>query len=135
MHKTVCSFSMALVVLLILATTCIPAQERKGAITGRVMDRQHAVLQGARVELQPNRKIAVSDNQGQFTIAEVLPGHYTVTISYVGFAPFSADVDVAAGATASVDAVLEVGARTEVVEVRAERQRGEVEAINRERTA
>src|SRR5258708_3517085 len=111
------------------------AQERKGTITGHVTDTNRAVLQGARIELQPKGPTAVSDGQGQFTVSGVTPGHYTVSISYVGFAPFSKEINVTPGAVVSVDAVLEVGGRTEVVEVRAERQHGEVEALNRERTA
>jgi TonB-dependent receptor len=111
------------------------AQERKGSISGRITDSSQAILQGARIELEPSGPKAVSDSQGQFTIYGVAPGHYKVTVSYVGFAPFSAEVDVAAGETAHVDAVLRVGGTVTVVEVHAGRQRGEVEAINRERTA
>lgn len=111
------------------------AQERKGAITGRVTDAEHAVLQGARVKLQPNGRAVVSDAQGQFTISDLAPGHYTLTASYVGFAPFSTDLDVTAGQAAKVEAALQISTHNEVVEVRGERQQGEIEALNIERTA
>lgn len=112
------------------------AQERKGTITGRVMDRTRAVVQGAQVELQPGGQTAVSDGQGQFTISRVAAGRYTLTVSAVGFALFTTnDLAVAAGGVANVDATLQVEARTEIIEVRADRERGEVEALNRERTA
>jgi len=112
------------------------AQERKGTITGHVTDATHAVLRGAQVELQPSGQTAVSDAQGQFIISGVAPGHYTLTVSAVGFAPFSTnDVGVTSGAVLNVDATLQVERHMEVVEVRAEREHGEVEAINRERTA
>ena len=55
------------------------AQERKGLITGLVTDSAHAILQGASVELQPTGKKTVSDNTGQFSIADVAPGTYTLT--------------------------------------------------------
>lgn len=126
---------LCLFCLIFLALNFLHAQERRGAITGRVADKQHAVLPGASVELQPGGRKAVSDGQGQFSISDLQPGHYTLTISYVGFQTFSSAIDVASGATANVDAVLEIGARSEVVEVRAEREQGEVEAINIERTA
>lgn len=111
------------------------AQERKGTISGRVTDSTRAVLRGARVELQPKGPAAVTDGEGEFTISGLAPGQYKVTISYMGFTPFSTDVTVSAGQPASVDAVLQVERRSEVVEVRPEREVGEVEAINRERTA
>jgi TonB-dependent receptor len=109
--------------------------DRRGAITGRVEDSQHAVLPGASLELQPGGRKLVSDGQGQFTIADLAPSHYTLTISYVGFQPFSTAVDISAGAVVNIDAVLRIGAASEVVEVRAEREQGEVEALNLERTA
>lgn len=135
MNTRVSSVLLCLSFLCVLGVSKGQGQERKGTITGHVTDANHAVLQGARITVQPNQATAASDGQGQFAIYGVGPGHYTVTISAVGFAPFSQDIDVAAGAVANLEAVLEVGKRTEVVEVRGERQRGEVEALNRERTA
>jgi len=121
--------------LVLVALNLLHAQERKGAITGRVQDKQNAVLPGASVELQPGGRKAVSDGQGQFTISGLAPGHYTLTISYLGFQTFSSEIDVTAGAVATADAVLEIGEQKQVVEVRAERQQGELEALNLERTA
>ena len=112
------------------------AQERRGAVTGHVTDATGAIVQGARAELQPGGQTAVSDGQGQFTIVGLAPGQYTLTVSAIGFAPFSTkDVAVTAGGVMNVDAKLQVEAKTEVVEVRADRERGEVEALNRELTA
>jgi TonB-dependent receptor len=111
------------------------AQERSGWITGSVADSGGGILPGARVELQPQGSSAVTNGQGQFTISGVAPGQYKLSVNYVGFAPFSTDVTVAAGQTARVDAVLQIGLQSEVVTVRGDRQRGEVEAINIERTA
>jgi hypothetical protein len=53
----------------------------------------------------------------------------------VGFTPFTTEVNVSGGQATNVDAVLQVGSQSEVVTVRGERERGELEAINRERTA
>src|SRR5713101_4293328 len=111
------------------------AQERNGTITGRVTDSTHAILQGARVEVQPTGQTAVSNGKGEFVISGLAPGHYTLTITYVGFTPFSKDVDVAAGNTANVDAALEVEAKGEEITVNAGREHGEIEALNRQRTA
>jgi TonB-dependent receptor len=111
------------------------AQERRGTITGRVTDPSGGVLQGAQIDLRPGGNAAVSDGHGDFTITNVVPGKYTLTVSYVGFEPFSSDVNVTGDAAQRVEVTLQVGARSEVVTVRGERERGEVEAINIERTA
>jgi len=111
------------------------SQERKGSIRGHVADANNAVLQGARVQIEPTSQVVATDSQGQFTVAGLAPGKYAVTVTYVGFAPYSGDITVGPGEVARLDAVLKVGKVKEEVVVRAERQRGEEEALNRERTA
>jgi len=124
-------FSMA-VVLLILEIPA-SAQAGKGAISGRVVDSGGALLQGARVELQPGGAAAVTSQQGEFTISNLATGDYTLMVSYVGFAPFSTMVTVTAGQVARVDASLKVASKNEEIMVYAERVHGEAEAINRQR--
>src|SRR5205085_4991853 len=68
-------------------------------------------------------------------ISNLLPGSYTLEVSYVGFAPFETSVTVAAGQIAHVDAILQIGTQSQAVTVNGDRQLGEVEAINIERTA
>ena len=118
-------------------THATPAQtqEGRGAISGRAMDQDHGALQGARIELQPKGLTAVSDAQGQFTISDVPAGPYTLTVSYIGFAPLSMPVAVTAGGVAQVEALLTVESVNQQVIVRGERERGEIEALNREATA
>ena len=130
-HRFVLSF---LGIFLSLAFSS-SAQERKGTITGRATDVNHDGLVGARIEVQPLGRTAATDAQGQFTISDLAPGKYTLTISYVGFKAFSKEVTVTSGAVANIDAELQVEAVNEQVIVRGERERGEVEAINREMTA
>src|SRR5882762_4465318 len=109
-------------------------QERKGTISGHVTDVNHDALVGARVEVQPSGFAVTTDAQGGFTISDLVPGKYTLSVSYVGFKPFSKDVTVAAGVT-NADAMLDIETVNEQVIVRGERERGEVEAINREMNA
>jgi TonB-dependent receptor len=135
MRKSLC-FLVVFMTFSMLALIPVAAQERKGALSGHVTDATHAVVQGARVEVEPGGQTAVSDGQGQFTISGLTPGKYTVTISAMGFAAFSTnDVAVTAGGVVNVDAMLKIESPTEVVEVQAGREHGEVEALNRERTA
>jgi TonB-dependent receptor len=111
------------------------AQSANGTVAGTVKDSGSSSLLGARVQLDPLGKQAVTDTQGQFRIPDVPSGDYTVTVSYVGFAPFTKSVKVQGGQVADVDVVLQVASRTEQMLVTAERVQGEAEAINIERTA
>jgi len=111
------------------------AQERKGSITGLVTDSAKAILQGARLELQPLGTTTVSDNTGQFSMTNLPPGSYTLKISFVGMADFSKNVTVTAGQATHVEAAMEVASQSDSVTVTAAPVHGEAEAINRERTA
>jgi hypothetical protein len=111
------------------------AQARTGTIAGKVTDATGAVLKGAQVSLEPQAVNVVSDEQGRFLISGLVPGQYTLTITYVGFMTFSKKVDVAAGPAIDVDATLQVQSESQTVLVTAGRATGEVEALNIERTA
>src|ERR1700730_13334170 len=113
----------------------VPGQKGMGTVTGHAMDPQHSALQGARVEFQPKGLTSVSDEQGQFTIPGVPPGSYTLTVSYIGFSQFSTPITVTAGQVTAVEAVLPVGLVNQEVVVRGEREHGEIEALNIQRTA
>jgi outer membrane receptor protein involved in Fe transport len=123
--------------LLTVAIASLPAmaQGGKGIITGRATDASGAILQGAQVGLQQSTATMVTDRQGEFTFTDLAPGSYTVTISYVGFSPFSGSVTVAAGQAAHMEAVLTVASKGEEIVVTADRPHGEAEAINRERAS
>jgi len=127
------SFLLALA----FAVASLPAmaQGGKGIITGRATDTSGAILQGAEVGLQQSTATTVTDRKGEFVFTDLLPGSYTVTVSYVGFSPFSGSVTVAGGQDAHIDAVLKVASKGEEIVVTAERPHGEAEAINRERSS
>jgi TonB-dependent receptor len=126
--------------LLAIAVSCLwpvglAAQQQKGTIAGTITDSSGGVLKGAQISLEPVGASLVSDVQGQFFINDLNPGSYTVTITYVGFAPFTKSVDVAANQTANVEAKLEVQSQSLQVLVTAERPSAEAESVNQERTA
>jgi TonB-dependent receptor len=129
MHKRILSPTIFLFCL--FALTAAFGQSGKGVISGTVKDSAGAVLQGAKVEMQPQVRPVSTDGQGEFNINEVAPGTYGVIIAYVGFASYSGSVTVTAGQTATVDAVLKVSDASDEVVVTAARQHGEAEAINR----
>ncbi len=135
MQIPVRSILLACLLCSLISVAGTVAQERRVTMTGRVTDASQGVLPGARVELQPGENSAVSDAHGEFTLPNIVPGKYTLTVSYVGFEPYSSDVNVTGEAAQHIDVTLQVATRSEVVTVRGERERGEVEAINIERTS
>lgn len=104
----------------------------KGSISGHATDTNHDALVGARVDVQPSGHSATTDAQGAFIVSDLAPGKYTLTITYVGFKPFSTDVNVTSGGVTTADEVLDIEAVNQQVIVRGERERGEIEALNRE---
>jgi TonB-dependent receptor len=125
------------VILLFNLLCMLPAtaQEARGVVSGVVKDSNGGVLVGARVEIQPSGKSAVSDDQGQFRIPDVTAGQYTLTVSYVGFAASGTSVTVSSGQVATANVEMKVASESDQMVVTAERLQGETEAINIERTA
>ena len=78
MRKSLCSLFLVTVISNVLWLSSAMAQDRNGSITGSVTDSAKGVLPGARVELQPKGHSVVSNGQGQFTIADLAPGRYTL---------------------------------------------------------
>jgi TonB-dependent receptor len=107
----------------------------RGTIQGHVTDSSNAVLQGATVTITPGGAHAVTGGEGEYVIAGVAPGTYTMTVNFVGFKEWTQTVTVAAGQPVRADARLDVAGQSEAILVTADRPRGEAEQINRARTA
>src|SRR5579863_3168397 len=135
MRRSLYTACLAALMSNVLWLTPVMGQERNGTVAGTAKDSGGLSLQGALVQLAPTGKQAATDDQGQFRITDVPPGDYTVTVSYVGFAPFTQTITIAGGQTVNVDAKVEVASVSDQVLVTAERLQGEAEAINIERTA
>jgi hypothetical protein len=84
--------------------------EASGSLRGTVKDSAGAVLQGARIVLDPTAAAGRSGAQGDYLIQNVKPGAYTVTISYVGFTNSVSTVVVKAGQATPLDATLDQSA-------------------------
>jgi cell wall assembly regulator SMI1 len=98
------------------------SQSGKGTIVGRAADAENALLPGARVRVEPGNVSVITDQVGEFTVIDLAPGDYKVTITYVGFLPYTSNVKVVAGQATRVDAVLKVAARGEEVTVALEEE-------------
>ena len=98
------------------------AQERFGALTGRVTDQQGAVVPGVTVTTVNTQtgesRVFVSGADGMFRAPDLVPGRYTVRFELSGFTTVErADVLVMLGREFEIDTQLGVGAQTETVQV------------------
>ncbi len=87
-----------------LALTPLPTT---GTIAGTVTDGGTGQpLAGAAVTTQPATSAVTADAQGNYTIANVAPGAYTVTAAKTGYQSGSVNVTVTAGQTVTADIAL-----------------------------
>ena len=123
------------ILCLVLSALSAFAQSGNCTITGRAVDSAGGVLPGATVTLTPRGGNAVTDARGEYAVAGLAPGDYTINVHYLGFNVFTQSVTLTAGQTMRVDATLEIATQSEQVLVTGARSRGEAEQINRQRTA
>src|SRR6266480_4703734 len=96
---------------------------QEGKITGTVVSEDRLALPGATVEISSPALITgtrstTTSAKGSYVFLNVLPGKYKLTASSGGFKTVSrANIDVAAGAVATVDLTLPVGTIQETIEV------------------
>ena len=113
---------------LLIAALCVtrltsPAHAQDGGITGVVSDDTGGVLPGATVEasspaLAAGVSVAFSDGDGRYALTALPPGSYDLRFVMPGFEELEqAGVEVAAGATVTVDARLRLGGLFEEVTV------------------
>jgi carboxypeptidase family protein/TonB-dependent receptor-like protein len=116
---------VAAVMCLLALPAVIQAQGTSG-IAGVVKDTSGAVLPGVTVEatspvLIEKLRTAVTDDQGQYKIVDLLPGTYTVTFTLTGFSTVMRQgIELTSNFTAAIHADLRVGQLEETVTVSAQ---------------
>src|SRR5687767_3601358 len=97
------------------------AQTETGRVSGVVTDTSGGVLPGASVTLKNvgagTTRDTVTDGNGAYLFANVAPTTYELTVALQGFRSWSTKIVVPVGAAANVNARLDVGGLTEVVNV------------------
>jgi outer membrane receptor protein involved in Fe transport len=109
--------------LFLSAATAGSAQLVGGAIHGTVRDAQGAVLPGAAIVV---RNVATgviheqtSDQTGHYQVLALAPGEYEVNVALTGFRSIAhRGIRLTVGQTAVIDSALELGAVSELIEVR-----------------
>jgi hypothetical protein len=101
------------------------AQERFGALTGKVTDQQGAAVPGVTVTATNTQtgevRTYVTNTNGQYSAPDLVPGRYTIAFELTGFSKVERpDITVLLGRSFELDAQMRVGALTEVVQVTAE---------------
>ena len=97
------------------------AQSTSGNIRGQIVDPQGAVVAGASITLRNKatgaERTAISNADGGYTFASILPGIYTVTVTATGFNKTANDVQVSVAQDANADITLQLQGATAIVEV------------------
>ena len=109
-------------------------EPKNGAISGRVIDNSQQALPGACVYIEGTQTGDISDVNGFYSIRNLKPGTYKVTVSYVGYEPYIMDLVVPEGKTVENNIILSEGVELqEVVVVGA--FSGQRKAVNMQKNA
>ncbi|MDB4875714.1 MAG: hypothetical protein JWM41_2160 [Gemmatimonadetes bacterium] len=84
----------------------------EGSIRGRVADAAKTGVPAVTLHVNGTRLGAYSDTQGEYVVAHVPVGSYTVSVRRTGFAPDSFSVDVHAGEVVTHDVALRAAAQS-----------------------
>ena len=109
----------------LLSPFSVGAQDARGSIVGRVADTTEAVITGAEVRAANIatgvRAVSKTNEAGNYVLAYLLPGTYTLEVESTGFKKFIRQgIEVRVGVTVEVPVVLELGSQSETVQVTAE---------------
>lgn len=115
-------FLLGLVSAVLLFTIPVAAQVTTADVTGRVLDQNGAAVAGATVTARNagtgQERSAQSDQQGNYTIAELLPGTYDITAEAPNFSKAVVKGrEVNVGTTITLNFDLKPGQITEVVNI------------------
>src|SRR5436309_6325366 len=115
--------------LVLVAVACMlvaaSASAQDGAMAGVVRDSSEAVLPGVRVEVTSPALIekvrsTTTDDSGQYQIANLQVGVYTVTFTLDGFSTLErGGVELTTGFTSNITVVMMIGQRNETIVVTA----------------
>ncbi|HEX4168108.1 MAG TPA: carboxypeptidase-like regulatory domain-containing protein, partial [Bryobacteraceae bacterium] len=123
MHRAICRDAVRLS-LLFLLLGCLALAQETASILGTVTDQSGAVVPNAKVTITSTgtgtSRIATSNQAGNYDVADLPIGAYSVKVDAPGFKAYQAtQVTLNVNATLRVDAVLQIGQAQETVTVEA----------------
>jgi hypothetical protein len=116
-------WGLSIVDSLLLVCLSLPslAQTITGTISGDVTDTSGAVVAGAKITVEnlgtDEKRIATTTTSGSFRVPDLAIGKYKVTATAEGFKTLVQTAEVLTGAVTRAEFKLQVGQRTETVEV------------------
>ena len=115
--------TLVFVFTLFALTTVLNAQTETGQITGTVLDPSGAAVPNAAITVKSVTTGSVRETttsmSGGYTVTNLLPGVYSVTVNASGFAEVQQRATVSVGSKVGVDLHVQVGKASTVVEVAA----------------
>lgn len=90
---TILLYRLCYIMLLLLAVVPLQAQDQPLQLTGIVRNTGGLPLSGANVTLilqqdTAVKSLAITDSTGRFSITDILPGTYTLSVFFLGHAPY-----------------------------------------------
>ena len=116
--------SWAVVSALLLAPAISRAQSTFGSVIGTVKDPSGAIVPACVVTVENTgtsaRRATKTDAGGTYTVSNLEPGSYTVTMEAPGFQPSNYNIDLTARETVRIDGLMSVASQTQTVSVTAD---------------
>ena len=142
MFRNLAGFAVV-IIYLVFATLPLTAQIDRASLNGTVTDASGSIVQNAQVDVTAAdtgfRRQTITGDTGTYQVPGLPIGVYKVAVTKEGFRPINIEqVTLSVGETRTVDARLEVGEQTEIVEVvsvveAVNRSSAEVGTVNRRR--
>jgi hypothetical protein len=131
--------SLGIVLLSLSLLGVMQGQTFSAAVTGTVTDQSGAVLSGAKVDIRNTGtndvRSAVTDNSGLYTVNQLLPGKYQLTVTAPGYKSFiKSDITLDGSQRAEHNAQLQIGLAEQNIEVTASQIAVDTQTANREVT-
>src|SRR6201996_5634756 len=125
MSKKVIALALQLGIVALVFSGWTRAQTTSGLITGTITDSSGAVMPGAQVQLTNQatgvQRNAVTDSSGYYSVPELQPGVYDVSVSKEGFArETQANVPLEVNQSETLNFKMSISSTTQTVEVNAD---------------
>src|SRR5262252_5343560 len=125
---------IVIVAMICLFSVFALAQRETGTISGTVTDSTGAIVSAGKITVKSTAtgtvRTAATNQSGLYSVPDLQPGVYEVTVEAQGFAQYKGKVEVTVGSAKTFDASLKVGGKTETVEVTAELETAKVNVEN-----